>query len=450
MISKNDFRIFRFLKMKLSRRQIFLIGGIGLGVLIFVLIIIFNLRSNDPATQKVTVKVWGFEDPGNLSKVFAEYKKISPNVTVDYKKVSQENYEKTLLESLALQKGPDVFVIDNNSLLKQKEYLVAADPKIFNLQKLKTLFPQVVEQDFTSGGKIYALPYSIDTLALLYNRDFFDEAGIVDPPLTWEDFQAYVLVLRRLNDFGAVVRAGAAIGGNAKTISQASDILNWLIMQNKGIVYEAENLGVDLDFGSRGAAYKALAFYLQFSSPNSNYYSWTGNQGDSFKSFSNRKTAMIFAYKKDLEAIKKTNSFLDFGIARAPQINTEEDIISYPDYIGYAVSRQSRVQAWAWDFIINTATNISAQREFLKASKNPPALRFLIGEMVNNPEMGVFARQALTARSWPQVDGEKVREIFEEVIYNSIYEGADYSIVLKQAKDEIENLLRSFKIEVNG
>lgn len=159
---------------------------------------------------------------------------------------------------------------------------------------------------------------------------------------------------------------------------------------------------------------------------------------------------MIFAYKKDLEAIKKTNSFLDFGIARAPQINTEEDIISYPDYIGYAVSRQSRVQAWAWDFIINTATNISAQREFLKASKNPPALRFLIGEMVNNPEMGVFARQALTARSWPQVDGEKVREIFEEVIYNSIYEGADYSIVLKQAKDEIENLLRSFKIEVNG
>ena len=436
--------------MKFSKRQIILIGGAIVIVLVFGILILLNLRGNDPANQKVTLKVWGFEDPKNLAGVLAAYKKISPNVNVDYKKVSEMDYENQLLEALALQKGPDVFVLDNNSIIRQKEKLAPADPKVFGLERIKTLFPQVVEQDFVSGGGVYALPYSIDTLALLYNRDFFDEAGIIDPPKTWESFQTYVSALLRLNDFGAVIRAGGAMGGASKTIPQAADILNMLLMQNGGITYEREDLGVNLNFRARGDAYKALAFYLQFSSPKSNYYTWSGNQGNSIKSFADRKVAMILAYKKYLETIKKTNPFLDFGVAQAPQVGGEEKVISHSDYIGYVVSRQSKAQSWAWDFIVNTATNVSAQREYMKATKNPPALRALIGEKVNDPEMGVFARQALTARSWPQVDGAKIEEILNEAIYNSIYNGADYNAVLKEAYDKIVKLLGTFKVKVNG
>lgn len=427
-----------------------MIIGIGIGALIFVLTIFFNLRTQDPENQKVTLRVWGFEDPKNLTGVLAAYKKVSPNVTVDYKRVSEVDYEKQILEALALQKGPDVFVVDSDSLIKQKDYLVPVDPNVFGLEKMKTLFPQVVEQDFVNGGRIYALPYSIDTLALGYNRDFFDEAGIIDPPRTWEAFQAYVAALRRLNDFGAVLRAGAAMGGSNETIPQAADILNLLFMQQGAIRYERESLGVNFDFRARGAAYKALAFYLQFSNPKSGYYSWTGNQGEAIKSFADRKAAMILIYKKDLEKIKKANPFLDFGVAQVPQISLEAGVVSQPDYLGYAVSRQSRVQTWAWDFVVKTATDVTAQRAYMSATKNPPALRSLIGEVVNDSEMGMFARQALTARSWPEVDGGKVEEILNQAIETSIYGDADYNAALEEAYDEIVKLLGSFKVKTNG
>jgi len=436
--------------MKLSKRQIYLIGGGVVLALAFVVVILVNLRSGDPGSQKVTLTVWGFEEPRNLQAVFAAYRKTSPNVTVDYKKVSVTGYEDQLLEALALQRGPDVFVLDNNSIIRQREKLAPVDPQVFGLERIKALFPQAVEQDFVSGGRIYGLPYSLDTLALLYNRDFFDEAGIIEPPKTWEAFQSYVSALRRLNDFGAVTRAGAAFGGAKETISQAADIFSLLLMQNKGVVYERESLGVTLNFRTRGEAYKALAFYLQFSDPKSSFYTWSGNQGDSIKSFADKKAAMILGYKEDLEAIKKTNPFLDFGIAPAPQISGDGDVISHPDYLGFVVSKQSKAQTWAWDFIINTATNVSSQREYMRSARKPPALRFLIGEMVNDSEMGVFARQALTARSWLQVDGGKVEEILNEAIANALYNDADYDSVLKKARDEIVKLLGTYKIKVNG
>lgn len=422
-----------------------------MAILVFLVLVFANLRSDDPLNQKATVKVWGFDDPKNLVGVFSSYKKIRPNVTIEYTRVGEVDYEKKLLEAFSLQKGPDVFVVDNNSLLRWKEHAVpVADSKLFNLGKIKNLFPQVVEQDFVSGGRIYALPYSIDTLVLVYNRDFFDEAGIIDPPKTWESFQVYSQALRRLNNFGAIVRAGGALGGTDESISQAADILNWLLMQNGGITYERESLGVNFDFKARGKAQKALAFYLQFSDPKSPYYSWTGNQGTSIKSFADRGTAMIFAYKKDLEAIKKMNAFLDFGVALGPQIQGDEGAISYANYTGFAVSRQSKVQNWAWDFIVNTATDEIAQDGYMRATKNPPALRALIGKLVNDSEMGIFTRQALIARSWPQVDGGKVREILNKSIKDAKYGSISYDKVLKEAYDEIVKLLKSFKIKTNG
>jgi len=42
--------------------------------------------------------------------------------------------------------------------------------------------------DFLYQGQPYASPLSINTLALFYNRDLLNEAGIVLPPVTWEEF----------------------------------------------------------------------------------------------------------------------------------------------------------------------------------------------------------------------------------------------------------------------
>ena len=77
---------------------------------------------------------------------------------------------------------------------------------------------------------IYALPYSVDTLAMYYNKDLFNNAGIVNPPEYWNaEFQEDVKKLTKQNNKGEIVQSGVAIGG-AYNIERSTDILSILMM----------------------------------------------------------------------------------------------------------------------------------------------------------------------------------------------------------------------------
>jgi len=69
-----------------------------------------------------------------------------------------------------------------------------------------------------------ALPLSLDTLAMIYNKDLLDSAGIAVLPKNWNDFDGDVARLRSVNAQGQIVQAGAAIGGSAASIANAADI----------------------------------------------------------------------------------------------------------------------------------------------------------------------------------------------------------------------------------
>lgn len=53
-------------------------------------------------------------------------------------------------------------------------------------------FPQYVVDDFFVDGKNYGVPKDIGTMALVYNKDIFDKAGVAYPTddWTWEDMAA--------------------------------------------------------------------------------------------------------------------------------------------------------------------------------------------------------------------------------------------------------------------
>ncbi|NLN28798.1 MAG: extracellular solute-binding protein, partial [Firmicutes bacterium] len=47
------------------------------------------------------------------------------------------------------------------------------------------------------GGRQWGMPFEVGSEALIYNRDWFDAAGIGEPPQTWDDF---LTVAKRLTD----------------------------------------------------------------------------------------------------------------------------------------------------------------------------------------------------------------------------------------------------------
>ncbi len=403
--------------MNLSKNQLIITVAVGVVILIFALVfsgIIPGLQNKktNPANIKAILNFWGVGDTNKdaYAGVFGSFKITYPNVAVNYRAFTDgAEYDTALLEALAAGQGPDIFMVRNTDLPKQINKIAPFPQTQIAAAQFKQYFPQAAGQDFTLGQNVYALPLSIDTLALVYNRDIFDQAAMPLPTSwqSWEDFTA------------------AASKLEAKT--ETNDLLYLLMMQN----------GTKLsDNGGKGL--------VSFASPNGvqalNFYSPLYKAG-AIDDFSQGKTAMTFAYARDLPRIALKNGFLNFAVAPVPQPKNAALSISYPSYWGYAVSRQSPNQALAWNFIIAMAVNEATAKDYVEKTGNPPTLNSLIYKYQNDPALGVFARQALTARSWYQADAEFINKTVSGMI-NSFAKGGIQAIeALNQAQSAINQSL---------
>ena len=361
--------------------------------------------------------------------------------------VDPAGYENKVLSALAAGKGPDVFEISNRDLPKWQSALAYMPTSTFaaqfDLAKMRSYFPSVVEKDFAVDDQIYALPLYIDTLAMIYNQDFFDSAGIATPPKTWTDFQNDILKLRVLNGQGQIVRAAAALGGSERSISNAPDLVSLFMLQNGTVMTTDGFSSVQFANGNRssGTGLSAFDFYLQFANAASPYYTWNDGMGDAVQSFIQGKTAIIFDYQSALATIKAKAPFLNVGVAAMPQPKDATIAINYPKYQGLAVSKQGKSLSAAWDFVLYLTTYTEGENIYVEKSGKSPAQRIAIAAAAGNPDLTVFAPQALSARSWHQVDSQKIDAIFNSAIQDTLSGSVNSTQALSIAQSAINALM---------
>src|SRR3989344_7869226 len=216
--------------MQFTRSQIIFIA-IGGFIGILLLLVLFGVLPGRRENLNVTeLTVWGVEDTRVFKNIIEQFEALHPGIAISYKKFEENTYEKSLLNALAAGEKPDVLMFENNWLLKHGGKLAPAPAEKMSPAMVQSLFPKVVEQDFVAGGQVYALPLYIDTLAMAYNRDLFDKAGIVFPPTTWEELGSTV---GKLNIFEGknLTRGAYAIGGTSKSVGNAGDIAQALLLQ---------------------------------------------------------------------------------------------------------------------------------------------------------------------------------------------------------------------------
>lgn len=406
-----------------------------------VFLIAANFKGAD--TRKVELDVWGTFDEAEVRMITEAYTEVQGNVKIKYQKFSEANYEKALLNAFASGTGPDIFLMRNRWLPKELGKIVPAPQDKMTAAQVQALFPTVVEQDFVSGARVYALPLYLDTLVLLYNKNIFDQNAVTKPPATWQEFQNLIPSLRSISRTNQILKAGAAIGGSTKTIGPAVDLLHLLMMQNGTPMMNAQKTSpafIAEDKGAPGVA--AMNFYLQFANAGSPYYTWNDNQENDVDTFASGNMAMMFGYQRTIPKIREKSPFLTIGVQPMLQPSGSELHVNYADYWGFAVSRASREAATAWDFVIFATTNVKNARAYMEFTGRPPALRVLVNERLNDPELGVFARQALTARSWYQADDVEITEIFSRAITRVLTGQANVLTALKESEAQVTQLLR--------
>jgi maltose-binding protein MalE len=245
-----------------------------------------------------------------------------------------------------------------------------------------------------------------------------------------------------LNSEGQIVRAAAAIGGSETSIADAPDILALLMLQNGTTMTNADFSSAE--FANVGMAENtglaAFNFYLQFADAASPYYTWNDGMGDAIQDFIQGKTAIVFGYQSTLSDIKAKAPFLNVGVATMPQPANATIAVNYPNYGGLAVSKQGNVSS-AWDFVLYLTTYTEGENIYVKDTEFPPAQRVAITAAESDPDLAVFAAQALSARSWYEADSVSIDGIFNSAIQSALSGSVSAEQALNVAQSAISELM---------
>jgi ABC-type glycerol-3-phosphate transport system substrate-binding protein len=480
---------------------------ISLIVIVLIVVLVASRKPSGPKPltypkEPVTLTYWRlFDDEDVFKDALTEYKRMHPNVTINYVKKDYETYEEDLLNALAAGTGPDIFMLRHDTISKHLDKLAPA-PQGFNLieqgknepkkdlpTQFKELFVKAAYDDLVYDNKVYGVPLWMESLGLFYNPQLFEKASeeqaqilsekangteseteqekisnerqrisrlLSGPPQNWTDFIEVTKLLTKKDEKGNIVRAGIALGGGKNTIKSA-DILSLLMLQNNTQMTTADkktaafNLSVKKTDGSivyPGTS--ALEFYTSFARQTKETYTWNKTLPDSITAFGEQKAAMMFYYSYMAPILKRKYPELRFEMAPMPQIKGITDRVDYSFFWGEVVSKNTPYPLVAWDFLKFISSKENAM-QYSQITQRPTALLEKAKQAASEAQtaylenftgLNVFNAQALTATNWYKGgEPEKINEIFQNMIEATVEKGQSPQAAIDAAAASVTNIL---------
>ncbi len=439
-------------------------------------------KSAEQRIQPLVLNYWRvFDEKDDFDEILEEYRASFPHIEIRYRKLRFEEYEQELLDALAEDRGPDVFSIHNtwmrgykNKLLPMPSSVIMPFQKIIgtlqkeivtelttipsiNLRTLKDRYVDVVYDDVvmtdvvkkdnreTAQNNIYGLPLSVDSLALFYNRDLLNNAGIANPATTWQEFQDHVKKMSRVDRQNNILLSGAALG-TSENIPRSTDILSLVMMQNGTQMTNDDGYAtfhlIPENLREREVApgVEALLFYTDFANPTKVVYTWNKDQKNALDAFIEGNVAYFFGYSYNIETVKARAPKLNFDIASIPQI-PENPVMNYANYWVETVSKKTRYPDEAWHFVQFLAKPENVEK-YLKRSGKPTGHKALIDKQKDDLVVGVFANQVLTAKSWYKgVDAAAAETILRMMIDQVLLGNREINDIINTAASQINQTI---------
>ncbi|MEK7673389.1 MAG: extracellular solute-binding protein [Patescibacteria group bacterium] len=387
-----------------------------------------------------------FDDSDVLDSMIEEYEGSHPGLVINYRQFSDfEEYQKVILNEMAEGEGPDIFSMPNTWFQSNSRKItpmpeVKGRPEDFNSTFVDVAYKDLVNVDQNGKERIFALPLTVDTLALYYNKAHFEdripERG--RPSETWEGIKEDVAqLIKEDSSLGRFEVAGIALG-RADNIDRAVDILYLLFLQY-GVNFYNDDMSKAIFAGQQGnvTAYpglESMEFFTSFADESQKHYTWNefmaNEVGKETESFAKGQVSMIVGYsytyadivnqmnlwdQKGIDVIDES----DIGIAAIPQIYdpdiSKDKRVTYASYFAETVSRNTKNPEIAWDFLIELSKKENLEDYFEKTNK-PTSRRDMIEDQKKDPIYGVFASQVGYAESFPILDYYYYRELFADAI----------------------------------
>lgn len=152
--------------------------------------------------QKTTIRVWMDDEPGQyMAALVSEFEKANPDIVVEFQHMGIVDARERLKTFGPSGNGADVFQFPHDHLAKAiQEDLVYALPATLKTSLETTLHPMGLDiaslyynettKQFGNDGvateRLYAVPNSIESIALFVNNDLLASVGLTAAPTTYE------------------------------------------------------------------------------------------------------------------------------------------------------------------------------------------------------------------------------------------------------------------------
>ncbi len=327
--------------------------------------------SEEVSGEKVTLTIGTYSDPNEADLVTAQaeaYMALNENVELIVEPIAGDIWE-VLKTRMASDNEPDIFYMD-----------LFQSPQFIDAGRLAPLDDALTEEDradfeeslldaFTGeDGVLYGIPKDFSTLALFYNVQMFEEAGL-EPPTTWEELEAAATALTKDGVVGLSLQnelprcqpffysnGGSMMTDGLPSFNTPENIEAyefWIGLINDGIAQTPQQLGVGWD-------------------------------GDAFAA---EMVAMTIEGNWMIQSLESVAPDLEYGVVPVP-VSKEDASMQFT--VAYSMSNNTAHPEVAMD-VINFLTSYEQQLVVAEAGRSMPSRNSALEVFVENfPERKVF------------------------------------------------------------
>lgn len=289
----------------------------------------------------ITLNGWGnATETALLKEVLADFEAKYPNIKVNYEAI-QDQYMDVLKTRLIGGEAGDVFYLDSSEAagMIQQGVLEPLNSYITNDYDLADIEEPLLNA-YKEGDQIYGIPKDYSTLGLYYNKKMFADAGIKEPPKTWDELRTVSKQLTKdLNGDGKIDQYGLGV---APELARQY----FMILAYGGtVVNDQSQAAFATPDGLKGLQLVIDQHLKDKSSvqPSDVGVTWGGEM------FGQKKVAMVLEGPWAIPFLKDTAKDLDYGIAELPTVNGKNLTMAYT--VSYSMNAASKHKKEAWTLI---------------------------------------------------------------------------------------------------
>ena len=193
-------------------------------------ILFATYRSSDKSVTQISITMWGTLPAADFSSFVSRYfNENELKHTVKYEEKDPATFDQDLVEAIASGEGPDAIILPEDLIARYRNKIFPIPYATLSELDFKQTYIQEGELFLDSNG-VLALPFSVDSLVMYWNRDIFNNASVIKPPATWSEISALVLKMTKKDPAQNITRSTAALG-EFRNITNAKEIISALLFQ---------------------------------------------------------------------------------------------------------------------------------------------------------------------------------------------------------------------------